>query len=545
MGDGFQILLHLLGAVALLLWGVRMVRTGVSRALGGKLHAVIQKMAGNRFSAILTGAGLAAALQSSTAVITMVSGFAGRGMIARVPALAMVLGADIGTALAVQLLSLDIRQAAPALIFLGVVLFLSTNGKRSRNIGRIMIGLALILFALGMISAVSEDLRQSTVIATILSALSGDPALAIIVTVLLTWLSYSSLAVILLTGQLAAQGLIDFPLAISMVVGANIGAAFPAFTATLAEPAAGKRPVIANMFFRVIGAVIFVLLYRSLPPDAAWRQQLNLLPPALLVGNAHLAFNLLVGLLFLPLLGPASRLMERIKPDEVLPGQENRRPQFLSPRDTADPVRGLANAAREVLRMADFTYEMLEMSLQAFRDKSVIARIRQLDDTIDSLHREATLYIAEITKGALNKRDSRRAMEIFAFATNLEHIGDIIDHSLVDLARVKHKSGIVLSDAGDREIAELHKELLENFQLAVNLFISGDFELAEQLIEEKHRYRDKIQDAIERHMDRLRQDIPESKGSSQLHLDILRDFRRISSHIAAIAYPIIEEEKAA
>ncbi|NIA69348.1 Na/Pi cotransporter family protein [Pelagibius litoralis] len=535
-----QTLLALLGAVALLVWGVRTVRTALERAFPSQLERALGKVAGNRFSALLFGVGTAAALQSGTAVVTMVSGFVSRGKLAVALGLAAALGSDVGSAVAAVVLSQDVSALSPFLIMVGVAVFMITSSKTHRNLGRFALGLGFVLLALSLISGATQELKSSETVGLILTALGEDLALAVLMGAVLTVATYSSLATVLLVASFAAQGLIGIEAGFALVLGVNLASGAPALIASWGEGWEGRVTPLANLVLRMAGAVALAPFARQL---ARLVGELGL-PAETSVVLFHLSFNALLVLVCLPFVETICKGVARVRPMEPVTDQTDARaPIYLREADLERPERALANCSREVLRAAEAVHQMLNDTIEAFRDKRLIRVIRQRDEIVDSLHREVILFVAMITRERLTAEQAARAGAIFEFSTNLEHIGDIVDHNLMDLAGNRKLAEEEFSPEGWAEILRLHEELVGNFKLALDVFLTEDGELAEQLLIEKRRYRERVEESNRQHFQRLNEGRVESMNTSVLHLDILRDFRRINSHLSTAAYPVLEPRR--
>ncbi|MGQ0674763.1 MAG: Na/Pi cotransporter family protein [Rhodospirillales bacterium] len=531
-------MLHILGGAALLLWGLRMVRTGITRAFGSQLRRAIGVSLNNPFSALLAGLGVTLVLQSSTATALIVSSFAGKGLVAAGPALATMLGADVGTSLVAQVLSFKVSWLWPLFVFAGVVAFTAASATRAHDLGRVAIGVGLILLALSAIVAASEPLRDSPAMVEAIHGLSDDMLLGVLVAAVLTLAAYSSLAVVLLVVSLASTGLVPVPFALALVVGANLGSGLlPVLTTLRSEPAARRVPL-GNALFRLAGAVIALPLLRY-APDLLARLEPE---PARAVVNFHTAFNLGLCLLFIAITGPVARLAEKILPDKPAEA-DPRRSRHLDESAIDMPTVALACAARETMRMADAIENMLRGTIEALEtdDRKLTAEIERQDDVVDSLHEAIKLYLTRLSGEAMDDEQRRRCIEIIAFTTNLEHIGDIIDKNLMELATKKIKRQLRFSPEGMAEMRDMHARLIDNLRLAMGVFMSGDIKTARRLLQEKEQFREMERTASENHFNRLRAGRVESMESSALHLDIIRDFKRINSHITSVAYPILEQ----
>jgi len=535
--SGFQLLINLLGAVALLIWATRMVRTGVERLAGDRLRGLIAAGTRSRLTACGAGIGAAAALQSSTATALLVVGFADRGLVALAPALALMLGADIGSTLVVQVLAYDLKALVPVLFIVGVVCFMTSSSARVRQSGRIVVGLALMILALGLVVAASEPLRQSHTLAIVLNRLAGEPILALIVGAGLGWMIHSSVATVLLIASLATGGVVEAPLAAALVLGANVGAGLVPLGLAMRSGASARRVLLGNLAFRLAGAL---LLLPVAGLAIGYFGQIDG-SPARQVANFHTCFNLLLAALFLPLTTVAARLLERLVRDpRPAPGEA--RIGHLDDDAFAKPAVALSAATREVLRLAETVEVMLREAILPFQDRDAARSddIRRLDSTVDTQQEAIKLYLTRLTRHPLSEEDGRRAFDLILFTTNLEHVGDIIDKSLLPLASKKRRLGVSFSDEGWRELEAMHGFAVEQMRLAVTVFVTRDVAMARDLVRAKERVRSLEREATESHLARLRAGTVASIETSSLHIDMLRDLKQIVAHLTAVAHPILE-----
>jgi phosphate:Na+ symporter len=535
-----EFLLHLFGAVALLLWALRMVRTGVMRAYGSQLRHSVGVGMSNRFRAV--GAGIVASLllQSSSATGLLTSSFVTRGMVGAGAALAIMLGADLGTSLVTQAYSLPVYILSPIFILVGYVMFNKLESTRLRDLGRAGIGLGLVLLALRLITEAAEPIRDAPLLPQILSLMSNSPVFGVVAGGILTILCASSIAVVLLIASLVKIGILPVPLALAFVLGANLCADVMAMLASMGDPPEARRVQLGNMIFRGIGVIAVLPFLPMIVP------LLPMLPdlgggPMRQILDFHVGFNLLLILAFIGLTGPVSRLTRTLMPDATKTDDPGR-PRYLSASAVDSPSIALGNASREALRMGDAVGEILRLSLQAFRsdDRRVIKLASDLDSQVDKLNEAIKLYLTKVSRESMDPEDHRRVIDLITFTTNLEHIGDIVDKNLMELASKKVKYQLKFSPEGAEEIEIIHDRLNGNLQLAMNVFMTGDITLARQLFAEKRAFRELERQAAESHLDRLRSGRIESIQTSSLHLDILRDLKRINSHLALVAQPILE-----
>ena len=535
---GVLALLTLAGYVALLLWGVHMVQSGIVRAYGGALREFLGKALRRRGSAFLAGLGVTALLQSSTATGLMATSFAAGGLVGLVPALAIMLGANVGTTLIVQVLSFDVTAAAPILFLAGLVAFRRSGKTRRRDLGRVAIGLGLILLSLQLLIAAIEPEETAPLMRQVFAAITGDPLLEIAIAAALTWAAHSSVATVLLTMSLAHAGIIMPVSAFALVLGANVGSAInPVLEGARGDDPASRRLPVGNLITRLAGCA---LALPFLPAIGAALAGIDA-DPGRQAANFHTAFNLITAALFIVPLDAYARLLKWMLPDK--PGSPDPgQPRYLDPDSLDTPSVALANAARETLRMADVVEIMLRGTLEVFQngDRKRVSEISRLDNVVDRLHSAIKLYLMKISQEMLDEESSRRYSEILSLNINLEHVGDIIEKNLMELAAKRIKRGLTFSEEGFAEIRSMLTRLDENLQLALAVFMTGDVDSARHLVQQKEVFRDFERGATESHFARLREGRVQSIETSSLHLDILRDAKRINSHIVSAAYPVLE-----
>lgn len=538
---GFSLtLLNLAGSVALLLWGVHMVGTGIQRAFGARLRSFLTNALRNRFKAFLAGLGVTAVLQSSTATGLMVTGFAAGGLVDLVPALAVMLGANVGTTLIVQLLSFDVAEVAPALILVGVLMFRRASAAK-HDFGRVLIGLGLMLMALHSFIALLAPYEDEPSVRLLLGAIATQPVVDVILAAALTWAAHSSVAVVLVAMSFAAQGTVPPMAAFALVLGANLGTAInPILEGSAGTDLSAKRLPIGNLLNRLVGIALVLPMLPYITQMVIALESNN----ARAVADFHTAFNIVLVLLFFPLLDPFARLLKLwfpARPAQNDPGI----PIYLDPGARDTPIVALGAAAREALRMAD----VLETMLVGLRDsfersvRTQITATKRMDDVLDKLNTAIKTYVTSLEHDAMSADDVRRAREILTFATNIEHAGDIIDRNLLALANKLTKRGLTFSKSGRAELLSMIDRLIQNIRSAASLLMTGDERAARLLAAEKEAFRTLETTSTDAHFQRLREGTIESAETSTLHLDALRDLKSVNKHIvAAAAYPVLEEK---
>jgi phosphate:Na+ symporter len=523
--------------VALLVWATHLVRTGMLRLMGASLRRVLAHSTSNRLLAATSGIAVTALVQSSTATALIAASFVSQALMPLGAALAVMLGADVGSALMVGVFSLDLSWLSPLLIFVGVVLFLPRQETKVGQAGRVLIGLGLITLALQLIVAATRPLMASPEVRVMLGSLSADPLLDVLAGAIVALLSYSSLATVLLTAALASSGVVPIEVALGLVLGANLGSVVAAVLTTARGAVELRRVPLGNLVMKVAGVLAVLPLLHLLLTELRPLQ----LSPAQTVVGFHLVFNVLLSLVFLPLVRPIAQLMERLLPSPRRQAISSR-PRHLDPVALASPSLAISCAAREALHQADVVETMLAGMLTVVRsnDLDLALQLRKMDDTVDELYSAIKYYLTKISREALDERESRRWTDIISFTINMEQIGDIVERVITDIEDRKIRPGRQFSEAGMNEIVEMHARLLDNLRLAMGVFLHGSVRDAKKLLEEKARFRDLQHRYAATHLARLQDNTAQSMETSSLHLDLISDLKRINSHICSIAYPILE-----
>ncbi|VVO15062.1 Na/Pi cotransporter family protein [Pseudomonas fluorescens] len=530
-------LLNLLSAVALLIWGTHIVRTGILRVYGSNLRHLIGQNMSKRPLAFIAGILVTAMVQSSNATAMLVTSFVGQGLMALTPALATMLGADVGTALMARVLTLDLSWLSPLLIFLGVIFFLSRKQTRAGQLGRVGIGLGLIILALQLIVEAAAPITQAQGVKVVFASLTGDILLDALVGALFAMISYSSLAAVLLTATLASAGVISLPVAIGLVIGANIGSGVLAFLSTSMQNAAGRQVALGSLLYKLIGLLLIIPV---LDPLVHWMDTLDYGPQGLVIGF-HLLYNTVRCLLLLPSVGPMARLCAWLLPERP---ETNglARPRHLDLTALVTPSLALANAVRETLRIGDLIDNMLEAMLDVLRGKqtAVTQEVRRLSDDVEALYSAIKLYLAQMPREDLSEQDSRRWAEIIELAINLKLASDLIERMLRKVQQQKTSQRRSFSDVGLEELADLHSQLIVNLRLGLSVFLSADKESARQLLREKRRFRAQERRLAHAHVSRLQRKIVQSIETSSLHLELIADMKRLNSLFCSSAYVVLE-----
>lgn len=528
---------QLMGATMLLLYAVRMVRTGIERAFGASFRRVVTTTS-NPLNSASTGVVLAIILQSSAAVALLVAGFAGTGALGFPAGLAVVLGADLGSALLIQVLSFKLEWLVPILLAVGGGLFIKTDARTLKQAGRIILGIAFILISLRFLRETMDPIRDSAFLPSIAGYLERDFVTAFIVGGVLAWLMHSSVAVILMCVTLVAIDAIPVAAGVSLVLGANLGSAIIPVWLTRNMNLVARRVPLANFLIRGSGAIVALIVVNRLPvlPYLSWMGEAQTLI------NAHVLFNLIL-LLTLPfcrlLEGPVARYLPSADPDEEDLPQLHR--SVLDESSLQTPQLALANLKREVLRMSQVIESMAVPIMDFFetydkpKAEALIARDQIVNTALDEIRR----FVAAMPVENASKQEKKRARELTEYAIALETVGDLVVKLILPLAQEKSQQGVQFSKAGQEELYGIHDRMLANIGLASNVLVSDDLESARLLLSEKSEMTRLERSSRKKHLKRLSEGTRTSFDSSDIHLEVLRGLREINSHIASVCYPIL------
>jgi phosphate:Na+ symporter len=530
-------LLDLLSAVALLIWGTHIVRTGILRVYGSQLRRVLSQNMSKRPLAFVAGILVTALVQSSNATAMLVTSFVGQSLMGLTPALAIMLGADVGTAIMSRVLTFDLSWLSPLLIFLGVIFFLSRKQTRVGQLGRVGIGLGLIILALQLIVTAAAPITQAAGVKVLFASLTGDILLDALVGAMFALISYSSLAAVLLTATLAGAEIISLPVAIGLVIGANIGSGLLAFLSTSMQNVAGRQVALGSLLYKLIGLLLIIPV---LTPLVHWMDTLDVSPSSLVI-SFHVIYNSLRCLIMLPTVGPMGRLCASILPQQAEVNGAVK-PRHLDLTALATPSLALANAVRETLRMGDLIDSMLNAMQEVLRGNqtAVTQEVRRLNDDVEVLYNAIKLYLAQMPREDLSDQDNRRWAEIIELAINLELASGLIERMLRKVQQQKTSQRRSFSDVGLEELSGLHEQLMANLRLGLSVFLSGDSESARQLLREKRRFRAQERRLAHAHVSRLQRKIVQSIETSSLHLELIADMKRLNSLFCSSAYAVLE-----
>jgi len=534
-----MIFIGLFGGMLLLLYGIKLLNDGLQNAAGSKIRSLLRSLTSNRLAAVGGGAFITGLIQSSSATSVMLVGFVSAGLMSFHQTLAVILGADIGATLTVQLIAFHIYDYAVLLVGIGLSFTLFAKRMLFKNIGQGVLGFGFVFLSIKIMIEAMTPLQGNELFRQVFIALTDTPLIAIVLSAGITALIHSSAATMGIALVLATSGLMPLPAAIYIILGANIGTCATAFFASLHSPVEARRVAWAHLLFKVFGVLLF------LPLLIPFAHLVTATTPDLTrqIANANTLFNVIMAVVFLPFIGPFSRLVMKLVPEE----EEEKKvgPRYLDEHVLGTPALALGQASREALRVSDIVREMLVDAIPVFQsdDPASIAAIKNKDNLIDLLDRHIRLYITRLSSSSITETQSRRSMAVLEISRNLENIGDIIDRNIMPLAMKRISKGITFSREGLDEIILFHKKVIENFDTAISAFAGNDRVLADQVLRNKEELGMMERELVQAHLDRLRKGFRESIETSHIHLDLIGNLARINSLITHIIYPIIDEKR--
>lgn len=530
-------LISIVGAVGLLLYGMTIIGEALQRVAGQQLRHLLSTLGKNRLAAVATGITVTAAMQSSSATTLLVVGFARAGLMELRETIGLILGADIGTTVTVQLLAFHIYDYALLLVAVGAALLLSSRRQGPRDAGQAILGFGLVFLALRIIIDSMAPASGNPLTRELFASLGDAPLLAVLVAAIFAAVTTSSAATIGIVLVLAADGILPLRAAVPLVLGANVGTAVPAFLSGFGGSAEARRVAVVHILIKAIGVAIFLPFTGQLAALMA----LTGGDPARQVANFHTIFNVAITIIFLPLTGQVARLVSWMVPARTT--DTGFRARHLDEYVLESPPLALGEATREVLRMADIVQEMVTDTLKVLRenDEVLLEQLEQREDRVDFLEEAIKGYLTRLSQQSLTEEQSKREVGLLYLIGELEHIGDIVDKSLLQLARQKIQARLAFSPQGMAEVEGFHHRILENLRIVITAIATRDQELAQKVLSEKAVINKAERDLRQAHIQRLHAGTRESMETSSIHIDVLNDLKRINSHSTNMAYVVLGE----
>ena len=532
-------LLSLLGGLALFLYGMQMMSSGLEAAAGSKMKLILERLTANRFLGVLVGAGITAVIQSSSATTVMVVGFVNSGMMTLNQAVWIIMGTNIGTTITGQLIALDVGALAPLFAFIGVAMVVFVKMPRAHHIGQIMAGLGVLFIGMEMMSSSMMPLRDSQAFVDLMTRFS-NPLLGIAVGALFTALIQSSSASVGILQALATSGAISFSSSVFILFGQNIGTCITAVLASIGTSRSAKRATIIHLMFNIIGTVLFTILcilfpladlVASFTPDA----------PAAQIANMHTIFNIVTTLLLLPLGNQLASLAVRILPEQPEENRDEMHLEYLTPVQVSSKDGNLGASAihigqlqQELDRMLDMAQDNIETSFDAVlsRNSSLLTKAEKMESYLDFLNKEISKYISRLITYETNEQGSSIVSSYFTITGNIERIGD---HAIniCGYSKLLEERHIQFSAQAQEEICQMRDICLEALN-ALHQREAGDLLWLTDVSALEQRIDDMTDLFRKDQLERMKAGIC-SDEACILYSELLTDFERIGDHVLNIA----------
>jgi len=535
MARGWPVLIAsgLIGGLSLFLFGLNFVGRALNRAASGRLRHMIFSLSERRYMGILVGALLTILVQSSSATVTMLVSFANTGLVNLSQSLGLILGADIGATLTVQVIAFKVTNFAPLVVAVGFVLM--SFRYPHVYVGRAVFGVGMVFMGLRLMSDSVAPLQTSPHFRSMIALLGSRPFVTAVFAALFAAVVRSSAGPIGVAIMLGYGGIIDIHGAVAIVLGANLGSAITALLAAARSTAEGKRVALAHTVFKVVVVIIFFALMRyfaallSMIGGSVARQ----------IANAHTILNLAAVVLFFPILSPYERAIRALVKEgkKALEGK----PRYLDETVLDTPSLAIGQAQREAMRTADLVTGMFAKAKDVLKKNDDVLRreIVAEDDRVDELAEKTTTYLTRISQEELSRDQSLKEVALLHIVDELESIGDVVSKSLMTYAMKKIKLGFYFSKEGFSEINEFHEYVSATLKMAVTSFSTWDKRLARETVERRAEGERRLSVLHNAHMDRLRREKKESLDTSSVHLDLIRDLERINFHATNTAEAVL------
>ena len=540
---------ELLGGIAFILFGLSFSRQGMQSIAGERLKLLMSQLANRRFYAVGADALAAMSLQSTKAVIQIALNFVKGGLMSLPQAFAVALGAEMGTALVIVLLSVrGLADNALYLIAAGLLAERINRSERLKQIGTVLLGFGLILFGMHLLYVVVQPLGEIPAVQGAFAAGADYLATIAICAALFTLIVRTTAVTVAFAIALASSGILPFTAGLAIVLGANLGSAVTVGRTAMRRGICGKRLALFHAAVKLIGVVAALPLAATIGRLMAENApQLLVIIPAegaapvvtgIGIALTHLAFNMALAILFLPFTGLAAKLTGRMIRDRGVEEPETLAPKYLDEDALETPMLAFAQAKREVMRIAKIAQAMFLGALEPFRmdvDFSQMLEMAQAaDDKIDSLEKAVRFYLARISKQNRSQAQADNEVALLTIAQAIEDIGDMIHRDLMGLARRKRNKIARFSEEGLKELCRLHQLVGENFDLAMTMLVRPHEEISRKMLRHERRLDEIEQEMRQAHLMRLHENIPETCETSTIHLEILNQIRSINSKLTKI-----------
>lgn len=541
---GITDVLALLGGLALFLYGMQMMSTGLEAAAGNRMKSILEKLTSNRVKGVLVGAAITAVIQSSSATTVMVVGFVNSGLMTLKQAVWVIMGANIGTTITGQLIALNIGAIAPLFAIAGVGAIMFIKSEKVHHISSIFAGLGILFMGMDMMGAAMSPLKESEAFISLMTKFD-NPLLGILVGALFTAVIQSSSASVGILQALASTGMIPLSSAVFVLFGQNIGTCITAVLASIGMKVNAKRTTVIHLLFNIIGTVLFTVIC-LVTPYVTWIEAMTPGDPVAQIANAHTVFNIVTTLLLLPFGTHMANIAVRILPDSKKADDEDLRLKYIRPFESSYAIGHSAVAVSqvrdEVNRMRDMVAKNISDSFDSLvqYDEKLRKKVSEREEYIDFLNKGISEYIVSLMASEMNMSDSRKINGYYAIISNLERIGDHAVN-LAEYGDDMRKWEIDFSDTVKEELNEMKAQCIA----ALDNLKEVTSENVERILSQAVIIEQKTDDMRDKYFKKQMQRLKKGKCKPQSGIvfsEILTDFERMGDHALNIAQQYREME---
>ncbi len=526
--------MQLLGGLALFLYGMSLMASGMQKAAGDRLRKILEFLTSKPIVAVLTGAVATMLVQSSSATTVMVVGFVNAGLMTLKQAVGTILGANIGTTITAQIVSFKVSSLVYPALTIGGLLSMLNSRRLYRYIGQAILGFGILFLGMNVMSQSMEPLRQNQFFIDLMVSFGRTPMLGVLIGALFTAIIQSSSATTGIVIAMTMQGILSLPAALAITLGSNIGTCVTALLASIGTGLSARRAAVAHLLFNVAGVIIALFFFQPFT---------NLI---LLTGvsitrqtaNAHTLFNIINTILFLPFINQFVAVVSRLVPGEEAVIEMG--PKYLDKHLLLTPDIALSGVRQECLRMAALAREMLSDAMQFLvnEDKKIVQHVQQKEDLVDALEKETTVYLAELSQHSLTQEQSQEMSALMHVVNDLERIGDHAQN-IIQLAEEKSENRLPFSEQAIEELQEMYEKVDEMLSLSITAFEKNDLLLAGEVVDQDDVVDNLEQSLRQSHISRINEQIC-FPPSGVVFLDIISNLERIADHVTNFAQSVLE-----
>lgn len=537
-----EIILGLMGGLGLFLFGMKQMSDGLEKAAGAKMRSILEFFTKTPIRGIIVGTFFTAVIQSSSASTVMVVSFVNSGLMNLYQAAGVIMGANIGTTVTSQLISLNLSALAPAIVMVGVVMMMFCKKKKIQQIGEVMLGFGILFMGLTTMSTSMSVLRESPEVVEIMSSLTSH-LLAILVGIAVTTVLQSSSATVGIVLLLAQQELLDIRICFFIILGCNIGSCVSALLAALNGKREAKRAALIHLFFNIIGtAIMYVILSIALEPITQFIQNISHMDPGREVANAHTLIKVVEVVMLAPFIKQIVKLTGFFVKSEEGDQKAELNLQFIGEQSVFSPTTAVFDATKEMERMGYLAIDNLKNAMDALLnlDEKKISQVYEVEKEIDFLNHAITDYLVKINQTTLPTDDAKSIGGLFHVVNDIERIGDHAEN-IADAAVSRMEHQIDFSTQARKELSEMLDMVIQITQYSLDMFSNNNQEHMQEILDLEDRVDDAERELQESHVQRLtRNECTASAG--MMFSDIVSGLERVADHATNIAFSLQEED---